>query len=202
MTTVEVAIEATDVFTATGLASRLRPRDDLRVVPRAKLTSRGVLVVAVDRLSTRELGYLRALGRKPAVPKVLVTDATLEPDSHPAGDWGVVRALTRAEASAEVLASSVHAAAAGESAALTTLEPMAEHRRDEPSFRSPAADGLSPRETIVLRLMAEGLDTVGIANRLCYSERTVKNVIQELTGRLNLRSRPHAVAYALREGLI
>jgi DNA-binding NarL/FixJ family response regulator len=54
----------------------------------------------------------------------------------------------------------------------------------------------------VLRLVAEGLDTGEIAKRLSYSERTIKNVIHDVVTRLNLRNRSHAVAYALREGLI
>src|SRR5436309_792731 len=62
--------------------------------------------------------------------------------------------------------------------------------------------GLYPREVEVLRLMAEGLDTTQIAHRLVYSERTVKNVLHGLMTRMHLRNRPHAVAYALREGLI
>ena len=41
-----------------------------------------------------------------------------------------------------------------------------------------------------------------IATELCYSERTVKNVIHEVTSRLRVRNRAHAVAFALREGLI
>ena len=61
---------------------------------------------------------------------------------------------------------------------------------------------LSPRETEVLRLVAEGHDTAEIAHRMSYSERTVKNVLHDLTTRLQLRNRTHAVAYAMREGLI
>ena len=38
--------------------------------------------------------------------------------------------------------------------------------------------------------------------RVAYSERTVKNVLHDLTTRLQLRNRTHAVAYAVREGLI
>jgi hypothetical protein len=34
------------------------------------------------------------------------------------------------------------------------------------------------------------------------SERTIKNAIQALTARLHLRNRSHAVAYAVRQGLI
>jgi DNA-binding CsgD family transcriptional regulator len=62
--------------------------------------------------------------------------------------------------------------------------------------------GLTPREIDVLRLMADGLDTAEIASQLCYSERTVKNVIYGVTNRLKLRNRSHAVAYALRAGEI
>ena len=63
-------------------------------------------------------------------------------------------------------------------------------------------NGLAPREVEVLRLLADGFDTQDIAKELCYSERTVKNVVHDVTSRLQLRNRSHAVAYALREGLI
>ena len=64
------------------------------------------------------------------------------------------------------------------------------------------ASGLTPREIDVLRLMADGMDTNEIAGELFYSERTVKNVIYGVTHRLKLRNRSHAVAYALRAGMI
>ncbi|MGH3909707.1 MAG: LuxR C-terminal-related transcriptional regulator, partial [Pseudonocardiaceae bacterium] len=40
------------------------------------------------------------------------------------------------------------------------------------------------------------------ARELAYSERTVKNIIHNVTTRLQLRNRAQAVAYAVREGLI
>jgi DNA-binding NarL/FixJ family response regulator len=61
---------------------------------------------------------------------------------------------------------------------------------------------LAPRERDVLRLLAEGLDTAAIAERLSYSERTVKNIVQAVLSRLSLRNRAHAVAYAMRVGVI
>ncbi|RZS89941.1 regulatory LuxR family protein [Motilibacter rhizosphaerae] len=66
------------------------------------------------------------------------------------------------------------------------------------------ADGepLREREVAVLRLVAEGFDTAEIARHLSYSERTVKGVLHDVTTRLELRNRSHAVAYALRRGLI
>jgi len=54
----------------------------------------------------------------------------------------------------------------------------------------------------VLRLMADGMDTGEIARNLSYSERTVKNIIYAITTRLSLRNRSHAVAYAMRAGVI
>ncbi|MFH1475832.1 MAG: LuxR C-terminal-related transcriptional regulator, partial [Chloroflexota bacterium] len=48
----------------------------------------------------------------------------------------------------------------------------------------------------------DGLDTADVGRRLFFSERTVKNVIHDMTSRLDLRNRTHAVAYAIRQGLI
>ena len=54
----------------------------------------------------------------------------------------------------------------------------------------------------VLRLVAEGLDTGEIARQLAFSERTIKSVLHDVTTRLQLRNRAHAVAFAVREGFI
>jgi len=66
----------------------------------------------------------------------------------------------------------------------------------------PAAQPHTERELAVLRMLGEGCDTREIARRLAYSERTVKTIIQDLSQRLGLRNRSHAVAYAVRNGLI
>ncbi|GAB1641068.1 LuxR C-terminal-related transcriptional regulator [Krasilnikovia sp. MM14-A1259] len=62
--------------------------------------------------------------------------------------------------------------------------------------------GLNSRERSVLRLLADGLDTRGIAEDLCFSERTVKNVVHDVLTKLNCRTRAQAVAVATREGVI
>ncbi|MFE8950153.1 response regulator transcription factor [Streptomyces sp. NPDC007856] len=61
---------------------------------------------------------------------------------------------------------------------------------------------LAQREVDVLRLLAEGFDTVEIANQLSYSERLIKSVIQAVIKRLELRNRTHAVAYVIRMGIL
>ena len=61
---------------------------------------------------------------------------------------------------------------------------------------------LTAREQEVLRLVAEGHPTREVARRLCYSERTIKNVIHDVVTKLNARTRSQAVAEAVRAGLI
>jgi DNA-binding NarL/FixJ family response regulator len=61
---------------------------------------------------------------------------------------------------------------------------------------------LSEREQRVLALIADGHPTREVAQQLCYSERTVKNVLHDVVTKLNARSRSQAVAHAVRDGLI
>ena len=61
---------------------------------------------------------------------------------------------------------------------------------------------LSPRDVNVLRLLSEGRSTAGIAADLAYSESTIKNIIHDLVRQLGARNRAHAVAMAIRAGLI
>jgi DNA-binding NarL/FixJ family response regulator len=65
-----------------------------------------------------------------------------------------------------------------------------------------ATGQLAARELGVLRLLAEGDDTKDIAAKLCYSERTVKNIVHDVLVKMNCRSRAHAVALATRRGVI
>jgi DNA-binding NarL/FixJ family response regulator len=61
---------------------------------------------------------------------------------------------------------------------------------------------LTTREEQVLRLIADGHATREVAAELCYSERTVKNVLHDAVTKLGARTRSHAVAHAVRSGLI
>jgi DNA-binding NarL/FixJ family response regulator len=61
---------------------------------------------------------------------------------------------------------------------------------------------LTEREQRVLALIADGHATREVARELCYSERTVKNVLHDVVTKLNARSRSQAVAHAVRGGLI
>ena len=64
----------------------------------------------------------------------------------------------------------------------------------------PAA-ALSRRELEVLRLMAQGLNTAGIAERLRLSRATVRNHAQSIFAKLEVHSRLEAVAFATKHRL-
>lgn len=61
---------------------------------------------------------------------------------------------------------------------------------------------LSTREQEVLRLVADGHPIREVAQRMSYSERTIKNVLHDVVIKLHVRTRSQAVALAAREGLI
>ena len=64
------------------------------------------------------------------------------------------------------------------------------------------ASKLTPRETEVLRLLAEGLEQEEIASQLYITRRTVGTHIEHILAKLGVRSRAQAVALAYRDDLV
>ena len=71
-------------------------------------------------------------------------------------------------------------------------------RRDEPNV----FHDLSDRELEVLKLIAEGLSNAEISDRLFISEKTAKNHVSNILGKLHLADRTQAAVYAWREGVV
>lgn len=116
------------------------------------------------------------------------------------------RGFLTKDAEAEAIVRALHAAAAGQSTVDGEVQRRLVQAATENERRGPAqvelTDGLTPRETDVLRLIAEGLSNTEIARRLVVSEATVKTHINHLFAKAGLRDRAQAVAYAYRSGLV
>jgi DNA-binding NarL/FixJ family response regulator len=57
--------------------------------------------------------------------------------------------------------------------------------------------GLTPAETMILNLVAEGLDNRSIAERLGKSTKTVRNQLSVIFSKLGVRSRSQAIVKSL-----
>ncbi len=207
MSGIPTYIHGNDPISAAGVHSHLRTRPEVRVVDGMDVDDAAVAVVVADALDEDTTRVVRALCRGDRPRIVLVATTIDEATLVTAAEAGVGGLLRRAEATADALTRAIVKVAAGEGEVPSDLlgrllEQVGRLQRQVLTPRGLSFAGLSPRETEVLRLVAEGHDTAEIAEQMSYSERTVKNVLHDLTTRLQLRNRTHAVAYAMREGLI
>ncbi|MGI5468542.1 response regulator [Streptomyces sp. CA-132043] len=106
------------------------------------------------------------------------------------------------------LISAVRVVAAGEAllAPSVTRRLIADFARQRPAPRKDRTalrlNGLTPRETEVLELIARGLSNQEIAADLVLAEQTVKTHIGRVLAKLDLRDRAQAVIFAYESGLV
>jgi len=201
-----VYVHADDPILRAGLASQLRPRPEVKVIDAPEPGRTSVALVVADRVAEPTLRTLRSLQRVGA-RLVLVVAELDDSDLVAAVEAGVAGVVRRAEASPDRLINVVQAAAVGDGALPPDLlgrllNQVGKLQRQVLWPRGLTFGGLAEREIEVLRLVADGMDTAEIAAKLSYSQRTIKNILHDITSRLHLRNRSHAVAYALRHGLI
>ena len=63
-------------------------------------------------------------------------------------------------------------------------------------------DLLTEKELEIVRYVAAGMSNKEIADKLAYSEKTVKNYLSIIFQKLNTRDRTQAAILALREGIL
>jgi len=75
-------------------------------------------------------------------------------------------------------------------------------RKDEEHEARQAIVRLTPREREILQLLAEGLDSHGISERLYISLRTERNHMTSILAKLGVHSRLQALVFAVRHGVV
>jgi len=179
---IDVVGEAANGEEALSEAARLRP--DVVVMD--------LMMPVMDGITA-----IRLLRRQLPDTEVIALTSTLEEHKvNGAIDAGAMGYMLK-DASSDTLAEAIHAAARGE----VRLHPEAARRlvRD---FRSPdMRENLTPKEVIVLQLIAHGHSNRDIAQDQGVAEATVKTHVSRLLGKLGLESRTQAALYALRHGL-
>lgn len=208
MERITVVLRAQDPISQAGVASQLRARPEVAVVERddGEPTPQ-VVVMVVDAVDDEVLRVLRNIQRTSTCRTVLVTTDIDEQKLVSAAECGVAGVIRRSESTPDHLVQVIGTVARGEGHLPSDLlgRLLEEVGRLQGQVLGPRGlhfTGLAAREVDVLRLVAEGYDTADIATKLAYSERTIKNVLHSVMTRLQLRNRSHAVAYAMRQGLI
>lgn len=179
---IEVVGEAANGEEALAEAQRLAP--DVVVMD--------LMMPVMDGIQATRL-IRRAL---PDTEVIALTSTLEEHKVNGAIDAGAMGYMLK-DASSDTLADAIHAAARGE----VRLHPEAARRlvRD---FRTPdMRESLTPKEVIVLQLIARGYANRDIAAQQGVTEATVKTHVSRLLSKLGLDSRTQAALYALRHGL-
>jgi DNA-binding NarL/FixJ family response regulator len=208
---VPVLLHAGDAITRAGVVTALRTRPEVRLLDQDAATAepdkQTVVLVVAETWDEPTRQVFRRMQIQGCRNVVLVAGDMSDGDLFEVVSIGVAAVIRRSQATPDTLVRLIKATAAGDG----TLPPdllgrllnrvsRLQHQVLQP--RGWDLAGISAREAEVLRMLADGLETREIAEKLRYSQRTVKGILHDVTGRFQLRNRAHAVAFALREGLI
>ncbi|MFG2646761.1 response regulator [Streptomyces sp. NPDC048436] len=217
--TIRVIIVDDQNMVRAGFAALLAAQSDIDVVGEAPNGKKGVDVsrnthpdvVLMDvRMPEMDgLAAARALLDPPPgvvhVPKVLMlTTFDVDDYVYEALRAGASGFLLKDAPPADLIAA-VRVVAAGDAllAPSVTRRLITDFAKQRPrNDQSLRLNGLTPRETEVLVLIARGLSNQEIAEQLVLAEQTVKTHIGKVLSKLDLRDRAQAVIFAYESGLI
>ena len=158
-------------------------------------------LVIVDHAMNGGTDFVAAAAEAAEAPVVVCSSLVTEASVLTALQAGAAGVLRKETLTTDSLAGAVRAAASG--TGVVTSELLRELLDGfAPDAEKPSGARLTDREQQVLSLIAAGHPTREVAQQLCYSERTVKNVLHDVVTKMGARSRSQAVAHAVREGLI
>jgi DNA-binding NarL/FixJ family response regulator len=203
---VEVFISDCDPVSREGIVSQLRGHG-VTVVDERSLHPNVVALMVVEEIDEHAAQQIRSLKHRGLEKLVVIATRVEDRGLLAAVEAGANGFLRRSQSTAPKLVETIRTAAAGDGVLPPDLlgrllGHVGRLHQQVLNPRGLSFAGLNDREVKVLKLLAEGFDTAEVGRQIFLSERTVKNIVHDVTSRLNLRNRTHAVAYALRQGLI
>jgi DNA-binding NarL/FixJ family response regulator len=203
---ITITTDGMDVFNQAGVAGLVKHEADIQILPGARIAHADVVVVVAPRLNGKTLNHLRRVQSTYTGRFLLILDELGDGDWVAAAEVGVAGVIWRSTITPRSFTGVVRSIAEGGCVLPTEvqgrlLKDVAHLQNTVLTPRGLTASGLDSREIDMLRLIAEGLGTAEIAQRVQYSERMVKKILYEMMTRLHLRNRSHAVAYAMRSGV-
>ncbi len=210
---IAVAVLADDPITEEGAIVRLNSYDEIAARSLDSGHAADVLLVLANEVTGGMLTRVARVHRESGgggrrLPVVLVANEFPEHSMLRAISLGLVSLLYRKESSFNAIARAVISAArgcsrpGGDGVQQRLIGEIKAIRDTALMPHGLNVAGLGAREVNVLRLLADGLNTKEVAGRIGCSERTIKSVIHQLVARHNLKNRTHAVAFALRTGVL
>jgi two-component system, NarL family, nitrate/nitrite response regulator NarL len=166
-----------------------------------------LVVLEIENVDAEAAGaLLRSLrDRVPAAKFVVLTTGCSRDSLSMAVNWSVDAYLLK-DMSADTLTQSLHLVMLGQQIFPTghmapLLNAIPTGRRPPPDLREMSGKGLSPRETQILRHLANGCSNKMIARELNISEATVKVHLNALLRKVRAANRTQAAMWALNHGM-
>ncbi len=135
--------------------------------------------------------------------KVLAFTALRDPQRHRAALLAGVRGVVTKDKSGEIILKAIRKVASGELwFERQLLERTLTRSISRDNGPAPRHDGLTERESEIILLIGEGLTNAKIANRLRISEKTVRNHLTSIFGKVGVSDRLELLVHACQLGLV
>ncbi len=209
--TISVAIVANDPLARAGLAMLLRNDPACDIIAQMSLADWLADLQEWPLLASEpqvdgvvwDVGWALPITLPEEEPFPLPVVALLPDETAVPHLWSLgIRAMLRRDAPAVAIVAALQAALHGVAALEPEFVTAVLPATNLPAETLPDFTELTPRESEVLYLLAEGLTNKTIAHQLEISDHTVKFHVNAILGKLNAQSRTEAVVQATRLGLL